>query len=79
MGGYQTQPFLMYPSEWPLDNEDIVGAAAVYHQLKDWLDFVKQNGSASPDASEAVLEASGDVAGAASETSAESAPEARQM
>lgn len=37
MGGYQTQPFLMYPVEWQLKDGDIVGAAGVYHQLKDWL------------------------------------------
>ena len=37
MGGYQTQPFLLYPAEWRLDNEEIVGAAGVYQQLKGWL------------------------------------------
>ena len=43
MGGYQTQPFLLYPAGWRLDsNEEIVGAAAVYHQLKSWLHQVKE-------------------------------------
>jgi putative membrane protein len=37
MGGYQTQPFLLYPAELPLENEELVGATAVYHQLKSWL------------------------------------------
>ena len=38
MGGYQTQPFILYPAEWRLDSEEeIVGAAAVYKQLKSWL------------------------------------------
>jgi uncharacterized membrane protein YvlD (DUF360 family) len=37
MGGYQTQPFLLYPAEWPLENEELVGAAAVHHQMKNWL------------------------------------------
>ena len=47
MGGYQTQPFLLYPAEWELDSEeDIVGAGAVYKQLKSWLGQVHQNGSA---------------------------------
>jgi len=47
MGGYQTQPFLLYPAEWELDSEeDIVGAGAVYKQLKSWLGQVHHNGSA---------------------------------
>jgi hypothetical protein len=25
------------PAEWPLENKEIVGAAAVCHQLKSWL------------------------------------------
>ena len=37
MGGYQTQPFVMYPSEWKLDSDELIGAAAVYHQFKSWL------------------------------------------
>jgi putative membrane protein len=40
MGGYQTQPFLLFPAEWELEREELVGAAAVYHQLKSWLDQV---------------------------------------
>ncbi len=42
MGGYQTQPFLLYPAGWQLENDEIVGAAGVYRQLKSWLDQVKQ-------------------------------------
>jgi hypothetical protein len=37
LGGYQTQPFLLYPSEWELDDGALVGAAAVYRQCKSWL------------------------------------------
>ena len=37
LGGYQTQPFLLYPSEWETDEDDLVGAAAVYRQFKSWL------------------------------------------
>ena len=37
LGGYQTQPFLLYPSEWELESGELVGAASVYHQFKDWL------------------------------------------
>ena len=33
MGGYQTRPFVLYPSEWELDNEQLIGAPAVYHQF----------------------------------------------
>ncbi len=35
LGGPQTQPIIMYPSEWELD-EDIVGAPAVYRQIRRW-------------------------------------------
>jgi hypothetical protein len=37
MGGYQTQPFLLYPSELPLNGQPLVGAAAVHHLMKGWV------------------------------------------
>jgi putative membrane protein len=37
MGGYQTQPFLLYPSEFDVPDEELVGAASVHHVLKGWL------------------------------------------
>ena len=37
LGGYQTQPFVMFPAGWQVADE-LVGAAAVYCQFKDWLD-----------------------------------------
>jgi hypothetical protein len=45
MGGYQTQPFLMYPVEWELEDENIIGAEHVYRVLKVKLREI-QNGSA---------------------------------
>jgi hypothetical protein len=42
LGGYQTQPFLMYPADWQLAEEDIVGAQNVYKQLKGWLGQYEQ-------------------------------------
>ena len=36
LGGYQTQPFIMHPADWMID-EPIVGAEAVYRQLRRWL------------------------------------------
>ena len=35
LGGPQTQPIIMYPAEWQLD-EDLVGAPAVYRQIRRW-------------------------------------------
>ncbi len=35
LGGPQTQPIIMYPAEWELD-EDLVGAPAVYRQIRRW-------------------------------------------
>ena len=35
LGGPQTQPIIMHPAEWDLD-EDLVGAPAVYRQIRRW-------------------------------------------
>jgi hypothetical protein len=37
MGGPQTDPFLLYPAELPLNGEPLVGAAAVHQVLKSWV------------------------------------------
>jgi uncharacterized membrane protein YvlD (DUF360 family) len=37
LGGFQTQPFIMHPTEWPID-EPIIGAEAVYRQIRRWLE-----------------------------------------
>ena len=36
LGGAQTQALLLYPADWELDTE-IVGAEAVYTQLRAWM------------------------------------------
>jgi len=38
LGGYQTQPFLLYPADWNLGPDDIIGAEQVYKVLKDKLE-----------------------------------------
>lgn len=38
LGGWQTQPFLIYPSVLPAPEAPIVGAAALYAVLKGWID-----------------------------------------
>ena len=35
LGGPQTQPLIIHPAEWELD-EDLVGAPAVYRQIRRW-------------------------------------------
>jgi hypothetical protein len=37
LGGPQTEPLILYPHEWQLDAEPLVGAPAVYTQLQTWL------------------------------------------
>jgi uncharacterized membrane protein YvlD (DUF360 family) len=37
LGGSQTRPFLLYPSEWELDGP-ILGAPAVYTQIRRWIE-----------------------------------------
>jgi hypothetical protein len=37
LGGPQSEPFLLHPAEWDID-EPLVGAEAVHRQLRAWLD-----------------------------------------
>jgi hypothetical protein len=36
LGGAQTQPFILHPSDWALD-EPLIGAESVYRQIRRWL------------------------------------------
>ena len=38
LGGPQTRPFLLYPTDWELDEGPLVGAPAVYRQLRRWME-----------------------------------------
>ena len=38
LGGAQTRPFLLYPSDWELDLAPIMGAPMVYQQLRRWME-----------------------------------------
>jgi hypothetical protein len=37
LGGYQSLPFVLYPSDWEMPKEKIVGATSVYSLLKAWV------------------------------------------
>jgi hypothetical protein len=37
LGGNQARPFVLFPSEWALPEEPIVGAAQLHKQLKTWV------------------------------------------
>lgn len=37
MGGYQTRPLILHPKALKITQPEMVGAASVYHQFKDWL------------------------------------------
>ena len=39
LGGPQTHPFILHPADWPVD-EEIVGAEAVYRQIRRWLEAI---------------------------------------
>jgi Type I phosphodiesterase / nucleotide pyrophosphatase len=48
LGGWQTEPFIAYPSEWHLITNPPVGAPALYQQLNKWLtDLGLHSGGAS--------------------------------
>jgi hypothetical protein len=44
VGGYQTQPFVLYPVELAAPDEPLIGAAAVHHLMKGWLAAVNARG-----------------------------------
>jgi len=37
LGGNQSKPFLMFPSEWELKDKNIIGASVLHKQLKYWM------------------------------------------
>ena len=38
LGGPQTQPFILHPSDWKLDEDMPLGAPAVYRNLRAWIE-----------------------------------------
>ena len=40
-GGEQSRPFVLYPSDFPLEKEEIVGAEEVYKIFKSWTEAVE--------------------------------------
>ena len=45
LGGWQTEPFILYPAEWTLDDDPPVGAPALYRQLRRWLADMSTGGT----------------------------------
>jgi uncharacterized membrane protein YvlD (DUF360 family) len=40
LGGPQNHPFILYPADWELDEEEPVGAPAIYRNLRRWIESV---------------------------------------
>jgi uncharacterized membrane protein YvlD (DUF360 family) len=40
LGGPQTEPFILHPVEWELDEEVPLGAPAIYRNIRRWLDSI---------------------------------------
>ena len=40
LGGPQTEPFILHPVEWQLDEEVPLGAPAIYRNIRRWLDSI---------------------------------------
>jgi len=40
LGGPQTEPFILHPAEWGLDEEIPLGAPAIYRNIRRWLDTI---------------------------------------
>ena len=43
-GGSQSRPFILYPSDWNIDDEEIIGAESIYRILKTNLRNLKESG-----------------------------------
>lgn len=43
-GGSQSEPFILYPNNWDIGDEEIVGAESIYRILKDNLRKLKEEG-----------------------------------
>jgi hypothetical protein len=37
LGGPQTEPFILHPSDWQLDEDVPLGAPAIYRNIRRWL------------------------------------------
>ena len=42
-GGSQSEPFILYPKEWQVDDEDLIGAENIYKILKENLNYMKES------------------------------------
>ena len=40
LGGPQTEPFILHPVEWTLDEDVPLGAPAIYRNIRRWLDSI---------------------------------------
>jgi hypothetical protein len=40
LGGPQTEPFILHPADWSLDEEVPLGAPAVYRNIRRWLESI---------------------------------------
>jgi uncharacterized membrane protein YvlD (DUF360 family) len=40
LGGPQTEPFILHPAEWTLDEEVPLGAPAIYRNIRRWLESI---------------------------------------
>ncbi|HEY7970928.1 MAG TPA: phage holin family protein [Candidatus Limnocylindrales bacterium] len=40
LGGFQTEPFILHPAEWELDEPVPLGAPAIYRNLRRWLSSI---------------------------------------
>ena len=40
LGGFQTRPFILHPSDWVLDEELPLGAPAIYRNIRRWLSSI---------------------------------------
>jgi hypothetical protein len=40
LGGPQTEPFILHPADWTLDEDVPLGAPAIYRNIRSWLSSI---------------------------------------
>jgi hypothetical protein len=66
LGGPQTEPFILHPTEWTLDEDVPLGAPAVYRNIRRWLESIGiELGKPKPGSADAAAAAASTAAGPA--------------
>jgi hypothetical protein len=65
LGGPQTEPFILHPTEWTLDEDVPLGAPTIYRNIRRWLESIGiELGKPQPGTADAAAASASGAAGA---------------